>query len=202
MARIQPMSKNRAEKLIRAYLSGDKKAEKEIISATNQYSKIANSRMRSLEKAGYDMFTYDRASAALMTLNRSRFKESWNDLSASENVEDLILSFRETRQFISMEQSTVSGAKNKMETFLEQMDTYGWIDRSTLSENTQKELVHLMGDGGLRELIAATYENVEDVLSTITDELEQGTTYSEISEKIDAILTGTLDYDDFFKVFS
>lgn len=187
------------QSLIRDFLNGNEKAKARLIKITNDYAKLTNSRMKSLKNAGYDMFAYDRADIALFGMNRRSFKTNWDENSINKNLDDFMTTAKETRLFLSSEQSTVSGAKAKADRFLDQMDFYGWINRDSLSESTQRELVHLMGDGGLRELISVTYESVEDVLSTITDDIESGATFDEISDKIDAILSGHLDYDDYFK---
>jgi len=194
------MSASKMESSIRDFLNGNTKAAAELIDTANSYAKTANSRMRSLRNAGYDMFAYDRADIILLSQNRRTFKTTWNTSNIEDNLDNFITSLRETRLFLSSEQSTVSGAKAKADRFLEQMDFYGWIKRDNLSEDTQRELVHLMGDGGLRELISITYESVEDVLSTITDDIESGATFDEISDKIDRIIYGEMDYDDYFGV--
>lgn len=194
------ISSRKLESLIMDALNGNHKSQETLIDIVNRNARLTNSRMRALKKAGYDMFAYDRADTALVTMGRKNFKTTWTEQSMDDNIEDFFLTARETRGFLANEQSTVSGAKRKSERFLNQMETYGWINREELSKDTEKTLVHLMGSGGLRELISITYESVDDVLSTITDDIESGGTYDEIANKIDSILGGYMEYDDYFKV--
>ena len=74
-------------------------------------AKLANSRLRALEKAGYDMFAYDRAITYLKNANRTHFLTK---LAPYEDYKGMVKQLSELVTFINSPTSTVAKARETM----------------------------------------------------------------------------------------
>lgn len=194
------MKSQTLERKINNALMGDDDALVELVDIVNTQSRITNQRMQRLKKADLDFASYSRAEQAAKELGDTKFHK-WKVDDAEMNIEDLIFQARETRLFLSRQQSTVSGAKDRLNSYLTLLEEHNWIkSRENYSQETQQNLGRLMSEG-LKELVSTFYENAEDSIEHIADSLDSGsTTYTEAQRIITEILEGTREYDDLFDV--
>lgn len=90
-------------------LRGEFHTVEELQSIRLRYAKIANVRLRSLERAGRDVFAYDVATRyTSRTRNSKRFSESKK---FSENPRDLMRDIDVLTQFLNSQTSTIRGQK-------------------------------------------------------------------------------------------
>lgn len=194
------MKSQTLERKINYALTGDESALTELVDIVNTQSRITNQRMARLRKENLDFASYSRAEQAAKELGDDKFHK-WRIEDAETNIEDLIFQARETRLFLSRPQSTVSGAKDRLNSFLTILEEHQWINsRDDYSLETQQNLGRLMSEG-LKELVSTFYENATDSIEHIADSLEnRRTTYTEAQRLITEILEGTREYDDIFDV--
>ena len=82
-------------------------------------SKLANSRMRALEAAGYDMFAYNRVYTYLQNNGRRRFSTV-----LPLNYKVMVSQLSELVTFINAKTSTVSGAKKALDEKLDKISEF------------------------------------------------------------------------------
>lgn len=194
----RPMSSQQLERKIDRALRGDFDTFADLVEQVNTWSRISNQRMSRLEKAGLDIMTYNRAEQASRELGSTKFRP-WEVDVAAEDIEDFIFQARETRLFLSKEESTVGGAKRRVNDLLDTMDRNDWLNKNAISEDTGISIARLMS-GGLKDLITAFYENAEDIIENVVDRLEKGEDYENVARIISEVTTGGREYEDVFGV--
>lgn len=198
----QPLKSQALERKISNALNGDTSAMNELVDIVNTQSRISNQRMTRLKNAGLDFASYSRVLQAAHELGDDKFHK-WKVEDAEMNIEDFIFQARETRLFLSRRQSTVSGAKDRLNEYLTMLEQYNWIkSKDSYTQETQYSLARLMSEG-LKDLLStfAFSEKADDSVEYIADALDSGrSSYDQVQRLISEILEGSRVYEDLFDV--
>lgn len=93
------MNLNKFNRLLREGRNGNLESIEELSSYVSKQAVKTNGKMRALEKAGYDFYSYDRPKAALEMLGRQRFREKWSTDRIIDNWQEFEETARETYIF-------------------------------------------------------------------------------------------------------
>ncbi len=163
-------------------------AYQKLVSENRRLARLANSRLRSLEKAGLDMFAYDRAITYLKSQGRTRFSSKFADQS---DYKGMITQITELVNFINARSSTVANAREMLEKKLERISAY---TGTAYTEEQKYRLGRLLSNDSISALLRDVRANSDEVL-----ELLEEISMSEFNEErltniIDRYLMG---YDPF-----
>lgn len=152
-------------------------------------SKLANSRLRALEKANLDMFAYDRIMTFLENQGRRRFPKSFV---AQDDYRGMVKTMSELVNFINAKTSTVAEARNFLERKLDKISSF------TGTEYTQEQkyqLGHLLGTDSVATLLRDVRGASEEVLEALEEIALTDFDTNKLSTIIDRYLAGYNPFD-------
>lgn len=153
-------------------------------------AKIANARIRSLKKAGLDMFAYDRAITYLQNSGRKSF--SWT-LPPPSDYKAMVEQLSELTTFINAQSSTVSGARRLLDDRLEKISEY---TGHTYTEEQRRSLGRLLGSDSVSTLLRDVRGDSGDVLEFLEEAAANDVQASDISSIIDKYFVGYQPWSD------
>lgn len=151
-------------------------------------AKLANSRLRALEKAGYDMFAYDRAITYLKNANRTRFSTK---LAPYEDYKGMVKQLSELVTFINSPTSTVAKARETMRKKVGKISEYTGHE---YSEQQQYNIARLLSTDSISTLLRDVRGDSGDVIDVIEELSVSDANVDAVSSTIDKYLAG---YDPF-----
>ena len=151
-------------------------------------AKIANNRLRALERAGYDMFAYDRAITYLRNNDRTRFSAS---LPSQYDYKDIVSQLQELITFINAKTSTVAGAVKALNSKLDKISEFTGRE---YTQDQRKTLGRLLGTDSVSTLLREVRGDSAEVI----DVLEEVSMDEENVERVVSIIDKHLaGYDPF-----
>lgn len=151
-------------------------------------ARLANSRLRALEKAGYDMFSYDRAITYLKNQNRSRFSVK---LVPYDDYKGMVKQLSELVTFINAPTSTVAKARETMRKKIDKISEY---TGNTYTEDQAHAIARLMSTDSISTLLRDVRGDSGDVIDVIEELSISDANVDAVSSIIDKYLAG---YDPF-----
>lgn len=151
-------------------------------------AKLANSRLRALEKTGYDMFAYDRAITYLKNANRTRFSTK---LAPYEDYKGMVKQLSELVTFINSPTSTVAKARETMRKKVGKISEYTGHE---YSEQQQYNIARLLSTDSISTLLRDVRGDSGDVIDVIEELSVSDANVDAVSSTIDKYLAG---YDPF-----
>ena len=145
-------------------------------------AKLANSRLRALEKAGYDMFAYDRAYTYLRNHGLRRFSTK---LPEQSDYKGMVSQLQELVTFVNAKTSTVAGARKALNDKLDKISEFTGTEytpeqrlrlgRLLSTDSVSTLLREVRGDSGevidVLEEISMNEANIENISSIIDKHL-------------------------------
>lgn len=153
-------------------------------------AKLANGRLRALEKAGYDMFAYDRAYTFLRNHDQRRFSTKLPDAS---NYKAIVSQLQELVTFVNAKTSTVAGARKALN------DKIDKISEFTGTEYTPEQrlrLGHLLGTDSISTLLREVRGDSGEVIDVIEEIAITDVNTDAIRSIIDKHLAGYNPFGD------
>ena len=167
---------------------GDPFAYEKLQAENKKLARLANSRMRALEKAGLDMFAYDRAKTYLDTQGKKRFSTV---LAPQSDYRGMAEQMGELVTFINAKTSTVAVAKDSLRKKLEK------ISEHTGAEYTAEQgrrLGKLLSNDSISTLLRDVKADSEKVLEMLEEISMDDFNEQRLITTIDRYLMG---YDPF-----
>lgn len=177
---------------------GSKRALREIKEYHDKYVRLANSRMRQLEKNNLELSAYNRARSYLDSRN-----QKWFSTAMPQTYKDLKLEMAELLSFLNAKTSRVKYARVALNAKLDKISEY------TKTEYTPEQRSHLgrlLGDDSISTLlrdVRGDSDEVLDFLEEVAKEEEDNVNIKEIKSIIDRYLQGYNPFqsDPFFSNF-
>ena len=142
-------------------VQGNMESYKYLREQNKKLAKIANSRLRALEKAGLDMFAYDRAITFLENQGRKSFSTN-----LPLNYTVMVTQLSELVTFINVKTSTISGARKALH------DKIQSISDATGHKYTEQQaynLGRLLGTDSISTLLRDVRGGSEEVLEVLEE---------------------------------
>lgn len=177
---------------------GSKKAQQELKQYHDKYVRLANSRMRQLEKNNLELSAYNRARSYLDTRNKK-----WFSTVMPNSYKDLKEEMAQLLSFLNAKTSRVKYARTALNAKIDKISEY------TGTEYTSEQraaLGKLLGDDSISTLlrdVRGDSGEVLDFLEEITKEGDDNVNINEIKSIIDRYLQGynPFESDPFFSNF-
>lgn len=147
-------------------------------------AKLANSRMRTLEKAGYDMFSYDRAYTYLQNQGKRRFSTKLPDPS---EYKEIVNQMSELVTFINSRTSTLAGAKTALDKKVEKISEF---TGHTYTDAQKYRLGRILGTDSVSTLLREVRGNSEEVLEILEEVSATDANIDQLTSIIDRYLQG------------
>lgn len=167
---------------------GNPESYKFLKEQNRRLAKLANSRLRALENAGYDMFAYDRAITYLKNANRRRFSTK---LAPYEDYKGMVKQLSELVTFINSPTSTVAKARETMRKKVGKISEYTGHE---YSEQQQYNIARLLSTDSISTLLRDVRGDSGDVIDVIEELSVSDANVDAVSSTIDKYLAG---YDPF-----
>lgn len=202
-------------KLLRQARMGNVDAITDLIDITETNATQTNRKMRALEKAEYDFYSYDRPKAALEILNRQRFREKWSVDKVVNNWKEFEETARETYIFNNMRSDRNTPAKIRnysqkrlsyLLDLLEKSDTRGMDEQtvtrlfeaiSNLREEGSsgseqvKQMERAIASGAISNLFSQQYGITGEAFEALYTAFENGAEFTqEVAERIQDLTRG------------
>lgn len=169
-------------------IQGSTESYKFLKEQNRRLSKIANSRLRALEAAGYDMFAYNRAYTYLQNNDRRRFSTA-----LPLNYKVMVSQLSELVTFINSKTSTVAGAKKALD---EKMDKISEFTGKEYTPEQRKTLGRLLGTDSVSTLLREVRGDSGEVIDVLEEISMDEVNADEISSIIDKHLAGYNPWGD------
>lgn len=178
--------------------------EAELAKELRKVSRLANDRLRSLEKAGIKTFSYGTAKNYAKTQGRNTAKPRFSS-GAGMNYNQMEKEYKQVVKFLGSETSTVSGmeksVKNMTEAFGEQFDISG------LNKRQLNRLWKTLSSGQWRDIWEANRQVASgEIIESIISGIRDGMTIRDIKHVLDTIERDmqdeSLDWADFDRRFT
>ena len=202
-------------KLLRQARMGNADAITDLIDITETNATQTNRKMRALEKAEYDFYSYDRPKAALEILNRRRFREKWSVDKVVNNWKEFEETARETYIFNNMRSDRNTPAKIRnysqkrlsyLLDLLEKSDTRG-MDEQTVTRLSEaisnlreegssgseqvKQMERAIASGAISNLFSQQYGITGEAFEALYTAFENGAEFTqEVAERIQDLTRG------------
>lgn len=164
-------------------LRGEFHTVEELQSIRLKYAKIANARLRSLERAGRDVFAYDVATRYTgRTRNSKRFSESKK---FSENPRDLMRDIDALTQFLNSQTSTVRGQKK-----LENEKINNFEKKLGVSIPDKREFWNFLSGSSFQDLRGSRKGDSNYFVDFYVRSKEEGYSLDEINQALDEYRRG------------
>lgn len=155
-------------------------------------AKIANVRMKALEKAGYDMMAYDRAHTYLELQGLKQFSTK---LASPSDYKGMVKQLQELTTFINLESSTVAGAKKALN---KKLQTISDFTGKTYSEEQKLALGRLLSNDSITTLLRDVRGDSGEVIDALEELSLTDVDTQAINEVIDKYLAGYDPFGDSF----
>lgn len=153
-------------------------------------ARIANNRLRALEKAELDMFSYDRAITYLQNQGKRRFSQA---LPSTDDYKAMVNQLSELVTFINSKTSTVAGARDSLNKKIEKISEY----TGHIYTNDQKyKLGRLLGTDSVSALLREVRGTSDEVIEVIEEISATDVQIDEITGVIDRYLQGYQPWAD------
>lgn len=142
---------------------GSEQSYKYLQEQNKKLAKIANSRLRALEAAGYDMFVYDSAITYLSNHGLKRFSTK---LAPSTDWRGMVEQLQELITFINAETSTVAGAKKGLDKKIQKVSEF---TGHTYTDEEKYQLGRLMGVDSVSTLLREVRGDSAEVIEVLEE---------------------------------
>ena len=169
---------------------GSKESYDFLLSQNRKLAKLANSRLRALEKAGYDMFAYDRVITYLRNHGLNRFSTK---LPSMHDYKEVVNQLSELITFINAKTSTVAGARKTLDAKIDM------LSKQTGTEYTPEQRLRigkLLGTDSISTLLREVRGNSDEVIEVIEELALNNVAVDQISSIIDKHLAGYNPFSD------
>lgn len=163
---------------------GSEESYRFLLQANRRLAKLANSRLRNLEKAGYDMFAYDRAITYLSNNDRTRFSTT---LPSMKDYEGMVEQLSELITFINAKTSTVTGAKKALDA---KIDMLSKQTGTVYTDQQRMKIGKLIGNDSISTLLREVRGNSDEVIEVIEELALSDASIDQITSVIDKHLAG------------
>jgi hypothetical protein len=153
-------------------------------------AKIANSRLRALEAAGYDMFVYDSTITYLSNNGLRRFSTV---LPKATDYKAIVKQMEHLVNFINAKSSTVAGAREALE---KKMETVSNFTGHTYTEEQKNRLGHLMSNDSVSTLLRDIRGDSGEVIEVLEEISMKDVNTSQLESIIDKYLQGYNPFTD------
>lgn len=165
-------------------LEGSEMAYDILRSQNRRLAKLANSRMRALEKAHYDMFAYDRAFTYLQNQGKRRFSQV---LPRPSDYTGIVNQMQELITFINSRTSTVAGARKSLDKKIDKIQEY---TKKDYTPQQRYNLGRLLGTDSVSTLLREVRGNSDEVIEVLEELSLTEISTKEIIRIIDRHLQG------------
>lgn len=159
-------------------------------SENRKLARIANSRMRSLEKAGLDMNAYNRVHTYLSNMGLSRFSTK---LAPSTDYKGMVNQLSELITFINAKTSTVAGAREALNAKLDKIEEF---TGKQYTAQQRIELGRLLGTDSISSLLREVKGDSGEVIEVLEELALDEVNKDEIVSIIDKHLAGYNPFED------
>lgn len=163
---------------------GSEESYRFLSQANRRLAKLANSRLRDLEKAGYDMFAYDRAITYLSNNDRTRFSTK---LPSMKDYKGMVEQLSELITFINAKTSTVAGAKKALDA---KIDMLSKQTGTKYTDQQRMKIGKLIGNDSISTLLREVRGNSDEVIEVIEELALSDASIDQITSVIDKHLAG------------
>lgn len=192
MAGFQPVRTTLSINDIRASAwnvsQGSKDSYKFLQENNRRLAKIANARMRALEKAHLDINAYNRASVYLSNNGLKRFPSK-----LPTDYKSMVMQMSELVTFINAKTSTVAGAKKAMN---DKIDKIQEFTGKTYTQDQRFRLGQLLGTDSISSLLRDVKGDSGEVIEVIEELAMDDINRDEISSIIDKYLAGYNPFEE------
>lgn len=177
---------------------GSKKAQQELKGYHDKYVRLANSRMRQLEKNNLELSAYNRARSYLDTRN-----QKWFSTRMPNTYKDLKEEMAQLLSFLNAKTSRVKYARTALNAKIDKISEYTGTEYTT---EQRAALGKLLGDDSISTLlrdVRGDSGEVLDFLEELSKEGDDNVNINEIKSIIDRYLQGynPFESDPFFSNF-
>ena len=169
---------------------GSVESYKKLQQENRRLAKIANSRMRQLEKAQLNMFSYDRVYTYLQNIGRTRFSLSLPD---AYDYKGMVTQLQELVTFINAKTSTVAGARDALNA---KMDKLEEATKKHYDYEQRLSLGKVMGTDSISTLLREVRGDSSDVIEVLEELSLTDVDSDKISSIIDRHLQGYNPFED------
>ena len=171
-------------------VQGSEQSYEILESQYRKLSKIANNRLRLLEKAELDMFAYDRVITYLENQGESRFSQ---EFAPSNDFKEMVDQMSELVAFVNSKTSTVAGARKALK---KKLDTIAEFTGKTYTKEQRQNLGRLLGTDSVSTLLRDIRGNSGEVIEALEDIALISADSKAVSEIIDRYLLGWQPWDN------
>ena len=171
-------------------VQGSEQSYEILESQYRKLSKIANNRLRLLEKAELDMFAYDRVITYLENQGESRFSQKF---APSNDFKEMVDQMSELVAFVNSKTSTVAGARKALK---KKLDTIAEFTGKTYTKEQRQNLGRLLGTDSVSTLLRDIRGNSGEVIEALEDIALTSADSKAVSEIIDRYLLGWQPWDN------
>lgn len=171
-------------------VQGSEQSYEILESQYRKLSKIANNRLRLLEKAELDMFAYDRVITYLENQGDSRFSQ---EFASSNDFKAMVDQMSELVAFINSKTSTVTGARKALK---KKLDTIAEFTGKTYTKEQRQNLGRLLGTDSVSTLLRDIRGNSGEVIEALEDIALTSADSKAVTEIIDRYLLGWQPWDN------
>lgn len=171
-------------------VQGSEQSYEILESQYRKLSKIANNRLRLLEKAELDMFAYDRAITYLENQGDSRFSQKF---ASPNDFKAMVDQMSELVAFVNSKTSTVAGARKALK---KKLDTIAEFTGKTYTKEQRQNLGRLLGTDSVSTLLRDIRGNSGEVIEALEDIALTSADTKAVSEIIDRYLLGWQPWDN------
>lgn len=176
---------------------GSTESYQKLAEQNRRLAKLANSRMRALEKAKLDMNAYNRARTYLDNMGMSRFSTR---LAPQSDYKGMVKQLEELVTFVNAKTSTIGGARTALNAKLDKLQEF------TGHEYTQEQRIRLgklLGNDSISSLLREVRGDSGDVIEVLEELSMDDYNRDEIVSIIDKHLEGYNPFEDdpFFSNF-
>lgn len=169
---------------------GSTKSYEYLKSEYSRLARLANNRMRALEKAELNMFSYDRVHTYLSNLGLTRFRTKFAE---PNDYKGMVTQLQELVTFINHKTSTVAGARKALN---EKMDKIEEFTGKTYDYQQRLRLAQLLGTDSVSTLLREVRGDSGDVIEVLEQLSSEAIDKDEISSIIDKHLEGYNPFED------
>ena len=172
---------------------GSANAYNELKRYHKKYAKLANSRMRALEKADIELSAYNRAITYLQNMGKRRFSTILTDAS---DYKGMVKEMSELITFLNSKTSKVKCARAAINAKLDKISEY---TGTVYDENQRKILGKLLGDDSISTLLREVRGDsgeVIDFLEEVSTQNLDSENIQQLSSIIDRHLAGYNPFSD------
>ena len=171
-------------------VQGSEQSYEILESQYRKLSKIANNRLRLLEKAELDMFAYDRVITYLENQGDSRFSQ---EFASSNDFKEMVDQMSELVAFVNSKTSTVAGARKALK---KKLDTIAEFTGKTYTKEQRQNLGRLLGTDSVSTLLRDIRGNSGEVIEALEDIALTSADSKAVTEIIDRYLLGWQPWDN------